>query len=121
MPSLLLLNVDSQYCNGNVPQVFELEYFRENPEPFWAVTKELFYQAAESKPHPTPGHAFLRLLQDKGYLRRVYTQVRVRALGGYASGPLLRVPRRFLYDPSSNLATYWLYVLARNPNPKPDT
>ena len=50
--------------------VFELGYFRDNPKPFCALAREMF----PGQHKPTPAHAFLRLLQDKGLLLRCYTQ-----------------------------------------------
>lgn len=42
--------------------VFEIDYFREHPEPFFAMAKELYPKTFE----PTPCHYFLRLLYQKG-------------------------------------------------------
>ncbi len=50
--------------------VFTLEYFKENPEPFFQVAKEMFGK----KYVPTKAHYFLRLLEQKGLLIRNYTQ-----------------------------------------------
>lgn len=50
--------------------VFDIEYFRENPKPFICLAKELLPGTYK----PTTTHYFLKLLQDKGILLRVYTQ-----------------------------------------------
>lgn len=50
--------------------VFELEYFKKHPEPFFALAKELYPKSYK----PTPCHYFVRLLHDKGLLLRHYTQ-----------------------------------------------
>lgn len=50
--------------------VFELEYFKKHPEPFFALAKELYPKSYK----PTPCHYFIRLLHDKGLLLRHYTQ-----------------------------------------------
>jgi NAD+-dependent protein deacetylase sirtuin 2 len=50
--------------------VFELEYFKQHPEPFFTLAKELYPKSYM----PTPCHYFLRLLFDKGLLLRHYTQ-----------------------------------------------
>jgi NAD-dependent SIR2 family protein deacetylase len=57
----------------NLPEptaVFDINYFRENPAPFYQLAKELF----PGQYKPTPTHLFIRLLHDKGLLRRCFTQ-----------------------------------------------
>jgi len=57
----------------NLPRpeaVFELEYFKKNPKPFYTLAKELY----PGKYKPTLSHFFLRLLEKKKLLQRVYTQ-----------------------------------------------
>ena len=43
--------------------VFELDYFKENPKPFYLLAKELSGQYP-----PTPAHHFVHLLHKKGLL-----------------------------------------------------
>lgn len=50
--------------------VFEIDFFRRNPRPFYLLAKELFPGTYA----PTPTHHFIRLLHDKGLLLRCYTQ-----------------------------------------------
>uniref|UniRef100_A0A7S0IKN5 Deacetylase sirtuin-type domain-containing protein n=1 Tax=Micromonas pusilla TaxID=38833 RepID=A0A7S0IKN5_MICPS len=50
--------------------VFELDYFRENPKPFYLLAKELY----PGNFPPTPTHHFIRLLHEKGLLARCFTQ-----------------------------------------------
>ncbi|KAG7394663.1 hypothetical protein PHYBOEH_004861 [Phytophthora boehmeriae] len=50
--------------------LFQIEYFREDPAPFFEVVRNAFAHS----PLPSPTHRFLRLLQDKKKLLRVYTQ-----------------------------------------------
>lgn len=50
--------------------VFDLDYFRENPKPFFTVAKELY----PGQYHPTSAHYFITLLATKGLLLRCYTQ-----------------------------------------------
>eukprot|EP00887_Chlorella_sp_A99_P001800 scaffold19.g1800.t1 len=50
--------------------VFEIDFFKRNPKPFFVLSKEL----APGKFKPTPTHYFMRLLHDKGLLLRCYTQ-----------------------------------------------
>lgn len=47
-----------------------MDFFRENPEPFFVLAKELMPEGYK----PTPSHYFVRLLNDKGILLRHYTQ-----------------------------------------------
>lgn len=50
--------------------VFDVDFFRENPKPFYTLAAELY----PGKFAPSKFHLLLRLLQDKGQLVRVYTQ-----------------------------------------------
>lgn len=50
--------------------VFEISYFKKNPEPFFTLVKSLF----PAKLVPTPCHYFIRLLHEKKLLLRHYTQ-----------------------------------------------
>jgi NAD-dependent SIR2 family protein deacetylase len=50
--------------------IFDLDFFDQNPYPFFRLAGELF----PGKFRPTPTHYFLTLLAQKGLLRRVFTQ-----------------------------------------------
>lgn len=50
--------------------IFDIDFFRKNPLPFFQLAKELY----PGKFKPTISHYFLKLLQDKGLLLRLYTQ-----------------------------------------------
>lgn len=50
--------------------IFELDYFRKNPQPFFKLAKELYPGTFK----PTPSHYFVKLLHEKGLLLRHYTQ-----------------------------------------------
>ncbi|XP_046606279.1 NAD-dependent protein deacetylase Sirt2 [Neodiprion virginianus] len=50
--------------------IFELDFFMENPEPFFVLAKQLMPIGFK----PTPSHYFIRLLWEKGLLLRHYTQ-----------------------------------------------
>ncbi|CAO3690084.1 unnamed protein product [Rhizopus stolonifer] len=50
--------------------VFDIEYFEETPEPFYALAKELY----PGRFLPTKTHYFIKLLQEKGLLLRNFTQ-----------------------------------------------
>ncbi|XP_064169201.1 NAD-dependent protein deacetylase sirtuin-3, mitochondrial isoform X2 [Anguilla rostrata] len=59
-----------QYNLPYAEAIFEINYFHHTPEPFFALAKELYpgnYQ-------PNATHYFVRLLQDKSQLLRMYTQ-----------------------------------------------
>ena len=50
--------------------MFDLEFFHENPRPFFHLARELM----PGKFKPTLAHYFIRLLHEKGLLHRAYTQ-----------------------------------------------
>lgn len=51
--------------------VFDISFFRENPNPFYALAREL----APGRYRPTIAHSFIKLLYDKGML--LYTLRRI--------------------------------------------
>ncbi|KAK5714488.1 Sir2 histone deacetylase Hst2 [Elasticomyces elasticus] len=50
--------------------VFDIGYFKENPEPFYSLASEIY----PGKFRPTITHYFIRLLNDKGLLLKLFTQ-----------------------------------------------
>ncbi|TIA89825.1 hypothetical protein E3P99_01902 [Wallemia hederae] len=50
--------------------VFDIDFFRKKPQPFYALAKELYPGSFL----PTITHYFFKLLENKGLLRRVFTQ-----------------------------------------------
>ncbi|CAJ0586565.1 unnamed protein product, partial [Mesorhabditis spiculigera] len=50
--------------------IFEIDFFDENPEPFFTLARELFPERLK----PTVCHQFVSLLDKKGLLQRWYTQ-----------------------------------------------
>ena len=50
--------------------VFSIDYFRQNPNPFYILAKELY----PGQFYPTVGHAFIGLLHEKGLLKMLFTQ-----------------------------------------------
>jgi len=54
----------------NPEAVFDIEYFRVNPKPFYELAREL----APGKFKPTLTHSFIRLLHEKGFLHTCFTQ-----------------------------------------------
>lgn len=59
-----------QYEIPHPQAIFELPFFKRNPNPFFKLARELW----PSTPKPTLTHWFLRLLAEKGILRRIYSQ-----------------------------------------------
>lgn len=59
-----------KYNLSDPQNLFEIDFFRRNPEPFHTLSKELF----PGNFKPTPAHFFMRLLHDKGMLLRCFTQ-----------------------------------------------
>ncbi|RWA07944.1 hypothetical protein EKO27_g7164 [Xylaria grammica] len=51
--------------------VFDIDFFRENPQPFYALAKELY----PGNFHPTISHAFVALLAKKKLLCMLFTQI----------------------------------------------
>lgn len=52
--------------------LFDIKYFQSNPQPFYTLYNELYPDGAKYR--PTLTHCFLRLLEKKGKLLRVFTQ-----------------------------------------------
>lgn len=50
--------------------VFDISYFRQNPDPFYVLAKELY----PGNYAPTVSHVFIALLAKKGLLRMLFTQ-----------------------------------------------
>ena len=50
--------------------VFDISYFRRNPDPFYILAKELY----PGQFHPTISHAFVALLEKKELLLKLFTQ-----------------------------------------------
>ncbi|TYZ61994.1 hypothetical protein PybrP1_010902 [[Pythium] brassicae (nom. inval.)] len=60
--------------NGIYSCMFDIEFFRTNPRPFFAFAKELFPKSSGFTFVPSRSHYFLKLLEDKGKLLRIYSQ-----------------------------------------------
>nr|XP_034185859.1 NAD-dependent protein deacetylase Sirt2 isoform X3 [Osmia lignaria] len=69
-PSSGLYHNLEKYNLPHPQAIFELDFFMENPEPFFALARELLPEGFK----PTPCHYFIRLLWEKGLLLRHYTQ-----------------------------------------------
>eukprot|EP00930_Biecheleria_cincta_P057428 TRINITY_DN43367_c0_g1_i1.p1 TRINITY_DN43367_c0_g1~~TRINITY_DN43367_c0_g1_i1.p1 ORF type:complete len:421 (-),score=53.99 TRINITY_DN43367_c0_g1_i1:153-1286(-) len=59
-----------RYKLSRPQQIFELDFFREQPGAFYELCRELWPGSYD----PTPAHYFIKLLSAKGILRRCYTQ-----------------------------------------------
>ena len=63
-----------QKYNLPMPEsIFDLDYYRQNPLPFVDLCRSI-WPGKEGGPRPTITHTFLKLLQEKNALRRIYTQ-----------------------------------------------
>ncbi|KAL3984973.1 NAD-dependent protein deacetylase sirtuin-2 [Acanthocheilonema viteae] len=60
----------SQYNLPDPMAIFDISYFKNHPEPFYKIAKDLF----PSHLKPTPCHYLIRLMDEKGLLLRWYTQ-----------------------------------------------
>lgn len=60
----------SEYGLPYPEAIFDLDFYRSNPRPFQRLCKELW----PGNFSPTPTHCFLKVLHDKGKLRRCFTQ-----------------------------------------------
>uniref|UniRef100_A0AC34F9Q5 Deacetylase sirtuin-type domain-containing protein n=1 Tax=Panagrolaimus sp. ES5 TaxID=591445 RepID=A0AC34F9Q5_9BILA len=60
-----------QKYNLSCPEeIFSIQLFRRDPVPFFDLAKNLFMSDVK----PTPAHYFMRLMAEKGHVRRIYTQ-----------------------------------------------
>lgn len=69
-PGSGLYNNLEKYNLPHPEAIFDIEFFKTNPKPFFVLAKELYPGAF----NPTPSHWFVRLLHEKGLLLRHYTQ-----------------------------------------------
>jgi len=76
--------------------IFELNYYQQNPLPFIHLCKEI-WPGQENGPKPTLSHAFLKLLGDKKWLHRIYTQNidGLEALAGISTDKLVECHGHF--------------------------
>ena len=71
-PSSGLYSRLQKYRLPHPTAVFTLDYFKQDPRPFYEIAFELYPTMASVK--PTLAHYFIKLLDDKGRLLRHYTQ-----------------------------------------------
>ena len=67
----LYATINKKYPDLPSPEhLFDISYFRNNPEPFYEFAKELLPSAEGQGYQPTPCHKFIKKLHDKGLLLR---------------------------------------------------
>ncbi|OSD04857.1 SIR2-domain-containing protein [Trametes coccinea BRFM310] len=64
------LQENGEYDLDDPQQMFDIEYFRENPAVFYSFASKIY----PSNFIPSPCHRFIKLIEDKGKLLRNYTQ-----------------------------------------------
>lgn len=60
----------AKYNLPNPEAIFSIDFFKHNPKPFYTLAKELY----PGNFIPSYAHYFIRLLYEKGLLRKCYTQ-----------------------------------------------
>ncbi|MDP2439584.1 MAG: Sir2 family NAD-dependent protein deacetylase [archaeon] len=74
-PELLTASAEQREAMAQEPTlVVDWELFSVNQLPYLEVRRPFILGTAEGKWRPTLGHFFLRLLEDRGLLRRLYSQ-----------------------------------------------
>ncbi|KAI9636209.1 DHS-like NAD/FAD-binding domain-containing protein [Dioszegia hungarica] len=61
---------DGEYDLSDPQEMFDIRYFREQPEVFYSFAKQIY----PSNFVPSPCHRWIKLLEDRGKLLRNYTQ-----------------------------------------------
>lgn len=64
------LKEKNEYDLDDPQQMFDIQYFRENPNVFYAFAKDIY----PSRFIPSPCHRFIKLMEDRDKLLRNYTQ-----------------------------------------------
>ncbi|KAL9649280.1 hypothetical protein ABK040_004300 [Willaertia magna] len=59
-----------RYNLPHATAIFELSYFEENPKPFFELSRDFISKGYK----PSKAHYFIKLLEEKGRLLRLYTQ-----------------------------------------------
>eukprot|EP00934_Nitzschia_sp_Nitz4_P001355 Nitzschia sp. Nitz4//scaffold2_size372955//333736//338351//NITZ4_000472-RA/size372955-processed-gene-0.138-mRNA-1//-1//CDS//3329546925//1355//frame0 len=72
----LYSNLDTESLGLSCPEdLFDLSFFMDEPGPFYAFAKHLYYpQGEEKKVEPSDSHRLLALLEQRKMLLRVYSQ-----------------------------------------------
>ncbi|WRT64600.1 uncharacterized protein IL334_001533 [Kwoniella shivajii] len=64
------LQEEGKYNLDDPQQMFDIHYFKENPQVFYSFAKQIY----PSNFIPSPCHRWIKMLEDKGKLLRNYTQ-----------------------------------------------
>ncbi|ORY20906.1 DHS-like NAD/FAD-binding domain-containing protein [Naematelia encephala] len=64
------LQQEGKYELDDPQQMFDIQYFKEDPEVFYSFAKQIY----PSNFTPSPCHRWIKLLEDRGVLLRNYTQ-----------------------------------------------
>lgn len=88
-----------QLSHYNLPfpeAIFELDFYKENPMPFVDLSKAI-WPGQDAGPKPTLSHTFLKLLENKNILKRIYTQNidGLEALAGISTDKLVECHGNF--------------------------
>jgi len=71
----LYAKIATKYKSLTQPEdVFTLSFFERDPKPFWRLCRELDLFGTNSTYEPTIAHYLSKLLENKGILRRTFTQ-----------------------------------------------
>jgi NAD-dependent deacetylase sirtuin 2 len=106
----------ARFGPSGVSGLFAPDAVAKRPEEFFSVCKEVFGPAVDGRYKPTPAHFFLKLLHDKGILRRNYTQnidmlerlvglpreKVIEAHGSFAKATCIKC-----FAPCTNMREYW--------------
>uniref|UniRef100_A0A8C8BYS6 NAD-dependent protein deacetylase sirtuin-2 n=1 Tax=Oncorhynchus tshawytscha TaxID=74940 RepID=A0A8C8BYS6_ONCTS len=89
--------------------IFQIDYFKKHPEPFFALARELY----PGQFKPTVCHYFIKLLKDKGLLKRCYSQNidTLERVAGLEGEDLIEAHGTFY---TSHCAQYW-FLLPSSP------
>lgn len=69
-PEGLYSRVQQEYNLPYAEALFDLDFFHQNPQPFFSFSKELFHQ----NPQPSVAHRFIADLEKQGRLELIVTQ-----------------------------------------------
>uniref|UniRef100_A0A6C0J8F8 Deacetylase sirtuin-type domain-containing protein n=1 Tax=viral metagenome TaxID=1070528 RepID=A0A6C0J8F8_9ZZZZ len=117
-PSIGIYSKLQKYNLPSPEAIINIDYFKSNPEPFYSLVRELF----PKNPHPTQTHKFLSLLDQKGFLKRVYTQNidSLEHASGLDSNKIVEahgtINRSYCIECNKSYSLSWLYKEILNPN-----
>lgn len=65
---------DGLYSKESTRQLFSVEYLSSQPKEFYSQVKQIFFPVIQGEIKPTPTHILLRILEQKQWLTRIYSQ-----------------------------------------------